>query len=138
MAMERDVFDFFEGKRKGVIERFARVICDALQKTNAYDAIKLEEHVGLSPGMLGKIAVDPDRFINSEVIQALADPFDIDINACFVKATDIKDEIAEAWSREADEENFVAIAGANNVELSHDDRLQLYMILRALRELDKP
>ncbi|MCG2683517.1 MAG: hypothetical protein L6306_07860 [Planctomycetales bacterium] len=108
----------------------------ALQKSSALDAIRLEEHVGLPPGTLRKITTDPHRFVNSQVIQSLADPFDIDIEACF-KSAQLSPDVRDTWKREADAEEFVTVAGSGKIRLSDNDRLKLYMILRALRELDK-
>ena len=130
-----DVFDYFEGGKAGVRNRLAKQVRDGLKRISGLDAAELQNYSGLPNGTLADIVAGKSDLIDADVIEAVADPISLHVDSAFGPLVNFSDDDEAIWTRQADKERFVALAGADTINWTMTQRVKLYVLLRAIREL---
>ena len=130
-----DVFSYFEGGKSGVRSRLAKQIRDGLKEITGLDAAELQNYSGLPCGTISNIVAGKSDLIDADVIEAVADPINLKVDAAFGPLVNFSDADEIIWTRQADKERFVALAGADPTSWTSTQRVKLFVLLRAIREL---
>lgn len=138
----RDVFEYFEGGKEGVKRRFMERIQAGLKKIESDSALGstmlqsiLETHLGLESGTVRRLASGDTQALNCRVIEGLAAPLDLKLENAFGSFVNLTPEDEQEWAQVAESEDFVPVGGAGTLTCMSDQRVRLFMLLRALREL---
>jgi len=133
---------FKDGKR-GVQERFLHAICCQLVKFPNINREGVAHRLRIDLATLEKLVdkVDQSEFshlvtpevrdlIAPAVIEPLSESLFLDTRECY--QVDLGDDMRDVVKNRADKENFYACVTVGDEVCPEDDRLELYLIMRAL------
>jgi hypothetical protein len=136
-VQDEEVFCHFDGGKTGIKQRFGQKIQDALRKISGLDAGQLAGHVGLRQGEIPKICDGDFSVVNRQLIEALTDPLEINVEECLgpIKDFDNNEEAVRRWEQRAEQEGFFSVGGATSVVWSKPDQAKLFLFLQAMEKL---
>ena len=134
----KEVFEFFDGGREGVRQRFAFAIKAGLEETkrvSVFDARLLERHARLEDGTVKRIEDGDSSVITWPVIESLAAPLNITLEDGFGRFVNFTEEDEAEWLRLANERRFVGTAGADGMPCTPSQRVKAFIYLQAIKNL---
>ena len=135
--VDSHIWDYFTGGRRGVRERICKGVLTFLETGLPKDERALEKLVGLPAGVLQKIrdGVELNGQLSAAAVQRLVACCRLDMGQYFEVIPLSPEEKAKIIAA-ADQERFIAVAATGDPAWSQDDRIELFLMTTALRQLD--
>jgi hypothetical protein len=130
-----DAFEFIEGGKTGTMKRFGESIHKCIQTLGIENAAELAACLDISVDQLILIPKSPALFC-SDIIEGCATAFQLDLRKCFKRSSSLTPD------KEAELQTCVRqwgprfAAGANSSKPSDGDYIDLFLLTRALQQLD--
>jgi hypothetical protein len=132
---EDDVFCHFEGGKKGIQSRFGEQIQIALKRINGMDAGQLATQAELCDQEIPKICSGDFTVINRQLVEALADPLALDIEAGLGTIINFDEKALSKWEQRAKDEQFVSVGGASQECWDSSKSAKLLLVMQAVEKL---
>jgi len=130
-AEDFDPFQYFEGGREGVRKRFGEIFIKELETLSHEEIMHLCEAAPLNPQKLHRLARGDYEVVDSQMIEHLSTSFKYDTRNGFGRPNIPPEEKSKLVGM-ANRKGFYMMPE----DASTNDRLELYLIVEALRRLD--
>lgn len=129
------IYKHFEGNKEGVRERFGLEIKKSLEAINHVDTQYLKLQLGDKSHVVEKLLTGDFSVIDSKLIEQLVDPLNIKVEKCLGSISEFSDQDIEIWTRYAQEQQIMSIAGVNNLKWNIDQQAKMHLIFSAIESL---
>jgi hypothetical protein len=135
---EKLVGNYFDDGLPGVKSRVCKGVAESLRNSSPSDDPEVEKVVGLPTGILNKIRNNEELNgeFTSNTIQRLAACCRLDLVELFHVRDNLSNAEKSTIFEAARNEEFIAFAATGDPEWSEEDRIDLFLVTTALRQLD--